>query len=227
MTALERTLWLALVGEAVVFAVLLFCAAGTVQWSGGWWFLAFLFIPGAVVTVAIVRSNPDLARERMRPPIMAGQPLWDKVLLPVVGVVWIGWLVVAGLAVRFGWPALPVWLQWVGAVLMVVGIWVAYLAMRENKYSAAVVRIQAERGQHVIDTGPYAVVRHPMYVGGLIFLIGMGLILGSWPAFAGGVLTCAIIVLRTALEDRTLRHGLPGYADYAARVRYRLIPSVW
>ncbi|MBV8749226.1 MAG: isoprenylcysteine carboxylmethyltransferase family protein [Candidatus Eremiobacteraeota bacterium] len=122
---------------------------------------------------------------------------------------------------------MPVWLQWVGAILMLVGMWVAWLALRENKYGAAVVRIQEERGQHVIDTGVYAIVRHPMYVGGLIFLIGMGLILGSWCAFVGGLVVCAILLVRTALEDRTLQRDLAGYVDYAKRVRYRLIPSVW
>ncbi len=114
-----------------------------------------------------------------------------------------------------------------GAVLVPVGFFIVWLAFRENSFAAPVVRIQAERGQRVISTGPYRIVRHPMYAGATVYMIGMPLLLGSWLGLLVLPLIIGTLAIRIFVEEATLRKGLAGYGDYAARVRYRLIPGVW
>src|SRR5262249_10623166 len=139
-----------------------------------------------------------------------------------------GWLVLMGLdAVRFGWSSMPGWAQDVGALGIFLSLWIGYRVMRENSFAAPVVRIQEERGQTVITTGPYRYVRHPMYAGALFFLFGSPLLLGSWWGLVPALLLALMLALRIPVEEKALRAGLPGYAAYAARVRYRLIPLVW
>jgi protein-S-isoprenylcysteine O-methyltransferase Ste14 len=143
-------------------------------------------------------------------------------------VVWCAWLVLMGLdAVRFHWSVMPVWLQCAAAALMVLSFRMIGRVFRENTFLAAVVKIQTERGHRVISTGPYAVVRHPLYSAVLIYLPATALLLGSWYGLAASFILSGGIAFRTAMEDRELRRGLEGYTEYAARVRYRLIPFVW
>jgi len=130
-------------------------------------------------------------------------------------------------AVRFGWSAMPAWVQWLGAALLLLSYWAMGLVFRENTFLAPVVRIQTEREHKVISTGPYAVVRHPLYAAALAWLAGTALMLGSWWGLVACLAFAVILVTRTALEDRELHRGLPGYPDYAGRVRYRLVPFVW
>jgi len=130
-------------------------------------------------------------------------------------------------AVRFGWSAMPAWVQWLGAALLLLSYWAMGLVFRENTFLAPVVRIQTEREHKVISTGPYAVVRHPLYAAALAWLAGTALMLGSWWGLVACIAFAIILVIRTALEDRELHRGLPGYPDYAGRVRYRLVPFVW
>ncbi len=130
-------------------------------------------------------------------------------------------------AVRFRWSELPVWLQVVGGVILLCSFYLFYLTFRENSYLSPAVRIQSERGQMVISTGPYHYVRHPMYSAGLLFFLGTSLLLGSlYGLVAALVLICAIGI-RAVLEERTLRQELEGYETYMAQVRYRLIPYLW
>jgi protein-S-isoprenylcysteine O-methyltransferase Ste14 len=166
--------------------------------------------------------------ERMSGIFVRSQRTWDRILMSVFVVVWIGSLVLSALdAVRFHWSRIPIWLQAVGAVLVALSYYVFYLTFRENSYAAPTVKIQSERGHRVVSTGPYAMVRHPMYAGAVAFFVGTPLLLGSWWGLA---VTPALIVLlsvRALLEERTLADELPGYRDYAARVRYRLVPGIW
>jgi protein-S-isoprenylcysteine O-methyltransferase Ste14 len=217
-----------LVAEILFFSALLFGAAGTVHWPAAWAY-CILFTAGALwITVWLARRDPALLAERLKSPWQKGQPFWDKIWILPMMVAWCGWLVLMGLdAVRFRWSVMPVWLQWVGAAMVVLSFGMIGRVFRENPFLAAVVRIQTERGHRVVSTGPYATVRHPLYASTLIYLPGSALVLGSWYGLAASVVFLGLIVFRTAMEDRELQRGLAGYTEYAARVRYRLIPFIW
>ena len=164
----------------------------------------------------------------MKPPIQPGQPLWDKALLLGLLIYLLAWLVVPGLdAVRFGWSHMPLWLQVIGGASMLVAIYVQYLTLRENAFLEASVRVQKDRGQTVITTGPYAVVRHPFYATIIPFFPAIGLVLGSWWAVILSAPIAIILAYRSVREEQVLAAELEGYADYMTKVRYRLIPHIW
>ncbi|MGO9403631.1 MAG: methyltransferase family protein [Terriglobales bacterium] len=215
------------VAEVLFFSALLFGAAGTLRWPAAWAYL-ILFIAGALsIILWLVRRDPALLAERLKSPIQKGQPFWDKFFILLMMIAWCGWLVLMGLDARFRWSVMPLWLQCAGAALFLLSFWMIGRVVRENPFLTAVVRIQSERGQRVVSTGPYAIVRHPLYASMLIYLPATALLLGSWAGLAASVVFLGAFVFRTAMEDRELHHGLSGYPEYAARVRYRLIPFVW
>jgi len=219
---------LVLIAEFAVFAALLFVSAGTVLWPAGWVFMAIFFVFALAITLWVDRHDPELLAERMSSPIQRGQPLWDKVFVAAVMLLFVVWLILMPLdAVRFGWSEVPGWVQVLGALGLVLSFYVLFLTFRENAYLALVVKVQEERGQTVVTSGPYRYVRHPMYASMFLFLPGSALLLGSW----WGLLLCLVIlgllVWRTTLEDRMLKKELAGYEEYARQVRYRLIPRVW
>jgi protein-S-isoprenylcysteine O-methyltransferase Ste14 len=209
----------------LLIGVLLFLSAGRLDWLWGWLFLAgwlLLMLPSAVV----MSRFPDLINERgRRAENIKG---WDKVLMGIYSLLLFATPVVAGLdAVRFGWSAMPLALHVIGVVFSIPAMIMPLWAMSANAYLSTMVRIQDDRGQQVVTTGPYRYVRHPMYVGTVFFGLCIPLFLGSWWAFIPCGLIVVIFIIRTALEDRTLREELPGYAEYAQRVRYRLLPGIW
>lgn len=209
-------------------ALLLFISAGTWRWAPGWVYLAELGALGIPIGIWLARHDPGLLAERMSGLFAAAQRSWDKVLMTIFVVLWTGSLILSALdAVRFHWSEVPIWLQTVGAILIALGYYGFYLTFRENSYAAPTVKIQSERGHRVVSTGPYAVVRHPMYAGAFLFFIGTPLLLGSWWGLAVTPLLIALLAFRAVLEERTLATALPGYRDYAERVRYRLVPGVW
>jgi protein-S-isoprenylcysteine O-methyltransferase Ste14 len=162
----------------------------------------------------------------MASPIQREQKAWDRVFLSAFIVGFLGWMgLMARDASRTNFAAVPAWLQVVGGFLVGAGFFGGWLAFRENTFAAPVVKIQ--EGQTPIDTGAYGVVRHPMYAGALLYLVGLPLLLDSW----GGLMLTPMLILalawRIVREERTLRAELPGYNEYAARVHYRLIPHVW
>jgi protein-S-isoprenylcysteine O-methyltransferase Ste14 len=214
--------------EALLFAVLLFGAAGTLCWPAAWAYLAVFFGGGTWAALVLLRRDPALLAERMKSPFQSGQPFWDKIFLLSMIVGWCAWLVLIGLdAVRFRWSAMPVWLQWAGGALLLLSFWMIARVFLANTFLAPVVRIQTERAHRVISTGPYAIVRHPLYAAALVFLPANALVLGSWWGVAASLVLAGGIVYRTVMEERELMRGLDGYPQYAARVRYRLIPGVW
>jgi protein-S-isoprenylcysteine O-methyltransferase Ste14 len=220
--------WLTLAVEAVIFSALLFGAAGTIRWPAGWAYLIIFFVAALWITLLLARHDPALLAERMKLPVQKGQPFWDKILILPMIIAWCAWLVLMGLdAVRFRWSVMPLWLQCAGGALIVLSFWMIARVYRENPFLTAVVKIQTERGHRVISTGPYAIVRHPLYAAVLIYLPANALLLGSWYGLAGSFVLSGGLVFRTAMEDRELRRGLAGYTEYAARVRYLLIPFVW
>jgi protein-S-isoprenylcysteine O-methyltransferase Ste14 len=223
-----RLLTAQFVGMFVVFAAALFLAAGTIAWLAGWVYLLLFFGLGIALSLWLLRYNPALLQERMTGIGKTDQEAWDKALFVLLEVLFLAWLVVMPLdAVRFHWSHVPAWLQMVGAAGIVGSFSLFYLVFRENSYLSPAVRVQSERGQSVVSTGLYHYVRHPMYATAIIFLGGTALLLGSWYGLLGGLLILALIARRAVLEERTLRQELPGYADYMAEVRYRLVPHVW
>ena len=210
-----------------VMAAVLFLSAGTLHWAGAWVYTVVMVGLSLTMGVALARRDPGLMNERLSPPIQKNQPPADKILLSILLLAIFGWLALMGLDIRYGWSTVPVWVQVVGAVVLLLSIWICYLTMLENSFAAPVVKIQDERGQQVITTGPYSYVRHPMYAGAILFFAGTALLLGSWWGMASVLFFAVLLAIRTFIEEGALRTGLRGYDDYAAKVRYRLIPMVW
>jgi protein-S-isoprenylcysteine O-methyltransferase Ste14 len=220
--AIKSALWVAFTGA------LLFLSAGTLDWPGAWTFLAEFVIGGSVIMLWLKRHDPELLRERMAGLFQRDQAFSDKVFMATLVVMWHSWLVLMALdAKRWHISRTPEWLSVLGALLIAVGLFVVWRAFRANSFAAPVIKIQEDRGQRVVSTGPYGIVRHPMYTGVLIYLLGMPLLLGSWLGLLVLPLIVGALVVRIFIEEATLREGLPGYAEYAARVRYRLIRGVW
>jgi len=193
------------------------------------WVYAAIGILGFIISRALAgRRNPGLLRERGKFLQHVDAESWDKVLSPLVGLG--GGLIpiIAGLDELLGWsPAYSLTAKIIALVVIMAGYTLGAYALIENAYFSGMVRIQKERGHHVISSGPYAWVRHPGYAGALIFYLATPFFLDTVWAFAPVILLSVVIVIRTKLEDKTLQEQLDGYRDYTHRVRYRLIPGIW
>jgi len=206
-----------------------FLASGDWRWGLGWLYTGSMILYVLVSRIIAIRLHPGFARERATAGAMQDTKAWDRWIVPLIAL-WLPLLgvLVAGLDKRLGWSiSMAGWVHWLGLALLVFGYAVGTWAMAANAFFSSHVRIQKDRGQTVATTGPYAIVRHPAYITGAIAMCGIPLLLDSLWAFAPIVLLCIGIVLRTALEDKTLLAELPGYNEYADRVRFRLIPGVW
>jgi protein-S-isoprenylcysteine O-methyltransferase Ste14 len=221
---------LRVVADAVVIAIALFAAAGTLAWPRAWVLVAVLLAVRTVSAIAVFRVNPTLLRERATVLVHREQPWADKlVLLAFMATAFIGVPVVAALDV-FRWrifPSPPPWLATVGLVLFALGWIMKAIALRENAFAVTVVRLQAERQHALVDTGVYNVVRHPMYAGSPFVHLGLSVWLGSFTAALYAMLPLGLLMVRIGLEERFLRRELPGYPDYMKRVPYRLLPGIW
>jgi protein-S-isoprenylcysteine O-methyltransferase Ste14 len=206
-----------------------FLASGDWGWDLGWLYTGSMILYTFVSRAIAIRLHPGFARERATASAMQDTKGWDKWIVPLVAL-WLPLLavLVAGLDQRLAWSTtMPGWVHWLGLALLTFGYAVGTWAMAVNAYFSSHVRIQTDRGQTVISTGPYAIVRHPAYITGAIAMCGIPLLLDSLLAFPPIVLLCIGIVIRTGLEDKTLQAELPGYREYAEKVRYRLVPGVW
>ena len=211
-----------------ITAVLLFVAAGTWRWPQAWIFIIEMVASGLVVSLWLARHDPGLLAERMSSPFQRAQAAADKLIILTLCIAWPAWLVFLALdAVRFRLSHLPVWAQVAGALLILVAMYAFYRTFRENSFAAAVVKIQKERGHTVVTTGPYAIVRHPMYAGAGLIFFGIPMLLGSAYGLALAPAWYILLAVRIPLEERVLRENLAGYDDYARRVRWRLLPGVW
>jgi protein-S-isoprenylcysteine O-methyltransferase Ste14 len=210
------------IGFFVLAAAALFASAGTIAIPTYWVYLAIF---AAVFVAAFLYLDPDLARERMRP---GGRkpPLGLQLFSGVLVAHWI----IAGLDHgRFHWSdSVPAWLQWLSLLAVAAGYALCFWAMRVNRFFSSVIRIQSDRGHVVITTGPYAFIRHPGYLAGLFIVVPSGLALDSWLA-AALLVVCSLpfLLYRAITEDRVLLAELPGYRQYADRVRWRLVPGIW
>jgi protein-S-isoprenylcysteine O-methyltransferase Ste14 len=229
----KSKLVLKLIGGVVysvaIFGGLLFLAAWTFRWWRAWVFLGVVLVASAATMFGIFPNRPQLLDERYKSPIQKGQPLSDKVLTPLLVLSFLGLVAFIPLDVfRFrllGETGLGI--ATLGLILFSGGWALIALAMRENAFAAPIVKLQGERGQVVVETGPYRIVRHPMYAGAIPLMVGMALWLGSCAGALLAAVPISIIMLRVLTEERLLRRELPGYRDYARKVRWRMVPLVW
>lgn len=218
----HTALWL------LAMQALLLLAGGDWRWPQAWVFLAESAVSTFAVSFWLLRHDPALLASRMSFRVRPDQKPWDRIFLLSAIPVFVGWMVLIAFdARRFGWSQVPLWAQVMGAVLIALCMILAWQTFRFNSFAAPQVRVQADRAHRVISDGPYRFVRHPMYAGAALYFLGMPLLLGSWwglvlaPFLAGG------LGGRAVGEERMLRRELPGYDDYASRVRFRLVPGLW
>jgi len=210
----------------VVMGVALFWSAGRLDWWAGWVVMAVMAAWIIATAVVILRWNPALLAERLGP--RKGAKHWDIVIMSILGLTQLARYVVAGLDQRFGWTGgLPLGAQITAAVLCVLGYAVVVWATATNSFFSQIVRTQPERGQTVVADGPYRYVRHPAYMGAILFELAVPVLLASWWAYVASGLGAVLLIVRTALEDRMLQAELEGYTEYAHRVRRRLLPGIW
>jgi protein-S-isoprenylcysteine O-methyltransferase Ste14 len=224
--------WLAVIRflfTTVLMLGVLFISAGRLQWWEGWAYTGMTLVVLVLSRSLLLLKNPDMARERAEAGQRENVKAWDKILLPVIAVYGplISWII-AGLDERFGWtPDLPDYIQIIalGVIFLcsMVGTW----AMVVNRFFSSHVRIQTDRGHTVVSTGPYRLVRHPGYAGSILAWIAAPVFFSSYWVVIPSVMVIILTIIRTALEDRTLKEELPGYSEYTERVRYRLVPGVW
>lgn len=224
-SSLPRIL-LRLIAFVLVLAAILFIAAGRWDWVMGWVYMA-MYACVTVIAVLVVPLDPDLIAERTQ--LKEGVKEWDKRITVVGSILYpLAILIVAGLDVRNGWSTgVPLALQWAALAIALLGNLLSVWATAVNRFYGRFVRIQKERGHSVVSDGPYRTIRHPGYLGQIIFSLASALALGSLWALIPGTLFALLLAVRTLLEDRTLREELEGYKAYTQRVRYRLIPYIW
>jgi protein-S-isoprenylcysteine O-methyltransferase Ste14 len=220
----SRTIRASVLG-VIAMAALLFIPAGTFNYWQAWAFMAVFGGSSSVVTVYLARHDPQLLERRLSAGPTAEKETTQKIIMSFAMLGFIALLVFPSLDYRFGWSPVPWYLSVIGDALVALGFLLTYFVIRENSYAAST--IQVAEGQKVISTGPYAIVRHPMYAGVLPMLIGMPLALGSWWGLWGLIIIIPTLIWRLLDEERFLHRNLPGYTEYTQKVRYRLIPQLW
>lgn len=219
---IRTSIWLA------VMAALLFMPAGTMAWPEAWIFLAIIGGVGLAAGLWFARHDPGLLEQRLSSPIQSGQPAWDKAIMSVFMLLYMGSFVVMALdAVRWRTTNMPIWAEAAGALCILASYVIILRVLAENSFAAPVVKIQADRGQRIITTGPYAIVRHPMYGGAILFLLGTPLLLGSSYGLVFVPAQVVLLAIRAIFEERALADHFPEYAGYAEKVRYRFAPFAW
>jgi protein-S-isoprenylcysteine O-methyltransferase Ste14 len=210
----------------VVMAVALFWSAGQIDWWPAWASIAVMLAWITATAIVIFRFNPDLLAERLGP--RKGAKPWDTAIMSILGLTQLVRYIVAGLDRRYGWTGgFPLAAQIAALTVCVLGYALVVWATVSNSFFSQIVRIQSERGHAVATGGPYHYVRHPAYVGAILYELAVPVLLASWWALIASGLNAILLILRTDLEDRTLQAELTGYADYARQVRHRLLPGMW
>jgi protein-S-isoprenylcysteine O-methyltransferase Ste14 len=211
----------------IIGLVVLFISAGTLDWTNAWVYVVLVSVYWVISTVVLARVNPGMLNERGSV-VKKGTKDFDKMWVAIIPILTFGNLVVMGFdAVRFQWSFMPFWSVFVGIFMFVSVAPLALWAMTVNRFFEWTARIQDDKGQYVCTSGPYRIIRHPGYAGLIVSILAYPLILGSWWGLVLSGILAIVIVARTALEDRMLQRELPGYREYAKRVKYRLVPRVW
>lgn len=205
---------------------LIFLPAGRINWCPGWIFVVVVVATFGLSALVLARVNPVIFRARSR--FQPGTKQWDLILVSVILLAFSAEIPIAALdAGRMAWSAVPLWVVLLGYILLVGGIALTAWAQAVNPFFEPGVRIQSERGQRVVTSGPYAIVRHPGYTAAIGMFTGIPLALSSWVALLPAALAIVLLIIRTAWEDRLLQAELPGYSEYARQRRYRLFPGIW
>ena len=215
-----------ILGVLLFQGIILFSSAGEIKWAWAWVFIGIYAVSVAINATFLFRTNPDTIAERGNPKEIKK---WDAIIGGIWGAIQFVLIpLIAGLDFRYGWTKdLAVGWHITGGLLLALGLGLFGWAMITNAYFSTVVRIQKDRGQNVCKDGPYRWIRHPGYTGTFLHSIGMALLFGSVRAIIPGVLAIICMIIRTALEDKTLQKELEGYAEYSREVRFRLIPGIW
>jgi protein-S-isoprenylcysteine O-methyltransferase Ste14 len=217
---LRETMGTAIMGAA------LFWSAGRIYWWPAWAAIAVTAVWSTATAVVILRFNPALLAERLGP--RKGAKPWDSVIMGILGLAQLARYIIAGLDQRYGWTGdFPLMAQIIALMLCILGYALFVWATASNTYFSQIVRIQSERGHAVVTGGPYHFMRHPAYLGAILVELAIPILLALWWALFISGLSVSLLILRTALEDHTLQTELTGYADYAHRMHYRLLPGIW
>jgi protein-S-isoprenylcysteine O-methyltransferase Ste14 len=225
MLGLNAKAFLGLLFLIAVMGAALFLPARTVDWWQAWVFLAVFFAIVLAITLFLMKKDPKLLERRVRAGPLAETQTAQKVVQAVASLAFLGLFVVSGFDHRWGWSAVPAPLGWAGDTLVVLGLGVVFWVFKENTFASGTIEVGAE--QSVVATGPYALVRHPMYSGALVMLLGVPIALGSWWALLPWIPLALVIVWRLLDEEKLLAHKLSGYMEYQAKVTHRLVPFIW
>ena len=227
MTTRSKAVIIGKAALSILFMLaLFFVPAGTLEWPEAWLFIVFYLGAVSGLFLWMKKNSPGLLKERMAK--KKASKGWDRKITTAYLFSLAGLVVVPGLdAVRFGWSGVPRIIRVLGFIGLIPGLVFAFWSMKENAFASNVVRIQEERGHTVCTSGPYRYVRHPMYLGIILFLLFFPLSLGSLYAYIPAFIIIVLFTIRTSLEDKTLRKELPGYHEYSLKVRHRLFPGVW
>jgi protein-S-isoprenylcysteine O-methyltransferase Ste14 len=217
--------WLWLGGLVLVFGALIFGAAGDLRFWQGWIFLAVFFGASALITQYLIANDPALLERRVKGgPTQETEPT-QRLIMAVASLGFVALMVVPGLDHRFGWSQAPALVALAGNVLVATGFFLIFLVFKQNSFASSTIGVA--EGQTVISTGPYAIVRHPMYAGAFVYLLGIPLALGSYWGLAVLAPLAPFLIWRLVDEERVLEQRLPGYSDYKRKVRYRLAPGIY
>jgi protein-S-isoprenylcysteine O-methyltransferase Ste14 len=225
MKNLNARAWLSLAVLAVVMGLLLFVPAGTVHYWEAWAYLSIFTGASVLITLYLMRKDPALLARRMRGGPTAEQQPAQQFIMLCTSIAFIALLVVPAFDHRFGWSYMPVEAVMVGDALVAIGFYLIFIVYRENTFTSAIIEVAED--QKVISTGPYAIVRHPMYASGSLYLLGTPLALASYWGFVPIAAMMPFLIWRLIDEERFLARNLPGYTAYQKQVRYRLVPFVW
>ena len=216
---------LSLVALVVVMGVLLFVPAGTIWYWQAWVYLAIFTGASLLTSLYLIRKDPALLKRRMRGGPTAEKERTQKIIMLFVSIGFIALLVASALDYRFGWSAVPLSVVTAGDILVAIGFYFIFLVYKENTFTSATIEVA--ENQKVISTGPYALVRHPMYSSGLLYFIGTPLALGSYWGLLALAFMMSFLIWRLVDEEKFLAKNLPGYSEYQKKVQYRLVPYVW
>ena len=225
MDRLQRKAFRGLLILFLVMAALLFVTAGTIRYWQAWVYLAVFFGASFLITLYLAKYDPALLKRRLSGGPWAEKEQTQKIIMAFTSIGFLALIVTPALDFRFGWSAVPLPIVAAGNVLVVIGYAIIFLVYKENTFTSATIEVAKD--QRVISTGPYALVRHPMYAGGLLYLLGTPLALGSWWGLAAFAATLPFLIWRLVDEEAFLVKNLPGYAEYREKVRFRLMPGVW
>ena len=217
--------WLGFAASTAVVALLLFIPAGTARYWQAWAYLAVFFGASGAITRYLMINDPALLRRRMRGGPTAEKETSQKIIMSFISIGYVALLAVSALDHRFGWSRPSALLTIAADLLILLGLCIVFLVYRENSFSSATIEVAAD--QRVISTGPYAVVRHPMYAGSFLYLLATPLALGSWWGLLAVAGMAPFFIWRLFDEERFLKTNLPGYAEYCSKLRWRLIPGIF